>query len=236
MRDTATHRPATASGSAGSGCCAAPSAVADAGRHRGADDPLAGRRNSASSRCRSTTTSPARRRSSTASSTSSSARSTLPSPGGDWRARDAPAGARPPARCCGGTAGRSACWSRGPPRARRRCDTTTRSSRTLRAAGFSLEMTAHAYALIDSYVYGFALQEAGLPFEGPDTVAEVAEPIMEQFAAGDYPHLVEMATELLPATRLRLRRRVRLRPQPHPRRPERISFNPTRRRSAFLLD
>ena len=66
---------------------------------------------------------------------------------------------------------------------------------TLRAAGFSLELTAHAYAMIDSYTYGFALQEAGLPFEGPETVTDVAEPIMEQFTAGDYPHLVEMATE-----------------------------------------
>ena len=44
----------------------------------------------------------------------------------------------------------------------------------LRAAGFSVETTAHAYALIDSYVYGFALQEASLPFEGPDTVADIA--------------------------------------------------------------
>jgi hypothetical protein len=33
---------------------------------------------------------------------------------------------------------------------------------TLRAAGFSVEMTAHAYALLDSYTYGFALQEASL--------------------------------------------------------------------------
>ena len=49
---------------------------------------------------------------------------------------------------------------------------------TLRAAGFSVAMTAHAYALIDSYVYGFALQEAALPFNGPETVTEVAEPIM----------------------------------------------------------
>ena len=40
----------------------------------------------------------------------------------------------------------------------------------------------HAYALLDSYVYGFALQEAGLPFEGPDAVGDVAEPIMEQMA------------------------------------------------------
>jgi AcrR family transcriptional regulator len=66
---------------------------------------------------------------------------------------------------------------------------------TLRGAGFSVKMTAHAYALIDSYVYGFALQESALPFEGPETVAEVAEPMMEQFSTGEYPHLVEMATE-----------------------------------------
>ena len=57
---------------------------------------------------------------------------------------------------------------------------------TLRAAGFSREMTAHAYALIDSYTYGFALQEAGLPFEGPGTATEVADPIVERIATGEY--------------------------------------------------
>ena len=66
---------------------------------------------------------------------------------------------------------------------------------TLLSAGFSLELTAHAYALIDSYVYGFALQEASLPFDGPDTVAAVAEPIMERFATGEYPRMVQMATD-----------------------------------------
>jgi AcrR family transcriptional regulator len=65
---------------------------------------------------------------------------------------------------------------------------------TFRAAGFSPALTAHAYALIDSYVYGFALQEASLPFEGPDSVGEVAGPIMELMATGEYPHMVEMAT------------------------------------------
>ena len=65
---------------------------------------------------------------------------------------------------------------------------------TLRAAGFSRAMTAHAYALIDSYVYGFALQEASLPFEGPESVGEVAGPIMDLMASGAYPHMVEMAT------------------------------------------
>ena len=63
----------------------------------------------------------------------------------------------------------------------------------LRHAGFSLELTAHAYALIDSYVYGFALQEASLPFEGPDSVADVVAPIMELMASGAYPTMVEMA-------------------------------------------
>jgi AcrR family transcriptional regulator len=62
----------------------------------------------------------------------------------------------------------------------------------LRAAGFSVEMTAHAYALLDSYIYGYALQEASLPFN-PETVTEATEAIMQQFA-GEYPHLTEMAT------------------------------------------
>jgi AcrR family transcriptional regulator len=65
----------------------------------------------------------------------------------------------------------------------------------LRAAGFSVELTAHAYALLDSYIYGFAVQEASLPFDATNTAGAVAEAIMEQFAEGAYPHLVEMAAE-----------------------------------------
>ncbi|MGW0948754.1 TetR/AcrR family transcriptional regulator [Streptomyces sp. NPDC002623] len=66
---------------------------------------------------------------------------------------------------------------------------------TLRRAGLSVEMTAHAYALLDSYVYGFAVQEAALPVQGPDTLAEVTEEIVQHFSPGDYPHLGEMAAE-----------------------------------------
>ncbi|ALO67041.1 AcrR family transcriptional regulator [Arthrobacter alpinus] len=65
----------------------------------------------------------------------------------------------------------------------------------LRHAGFSVALTAHAYSLLDSYIYGFALQEAALPFSGPDTAAEVATPIVELFLAGEYPHMAEIATE-----------------------------------------
>ena len=68
---------------------------------------------------------------------------------------------------------------------------------TLRGAGFSVEMTAHAYALLDAYVYGFALQESSLPFTETDTAGDVTEAIMQQMPSAEYPHLVEMATEYI---------------------------------------
>lgn len=66
---------------------------------------------------------------------------------------------------------------------------------TLRGAGFSVRMTAHAYALLDSYIYGFALSEAALPINGPDTVAEVAEAMMAKHPLDNYPHLAEFSSE-----------------------------------------
>ena len=66
---------------------------------------------------------------------------------------------------------------------------------SLRDAGFSVKMTAHAYALLDSYIYGFALSEAALPINGPETVAEVAQSMMEKQPLDDYPHLAEFAAE-----------------------------------------
>ncbi len=66
---------------------------------------------------------------------------------------------------------------------------------TLREAGFPVAMTAHAYALIDSYVYGFALSEASLPINGPETVAEVAGPMMELIPAADFPYLAEFSAK-----------------------------------------
>jgi AcrR family transcriptional regulator len=66
---------------------------------------------------------------------------------------------------------------------------------TLRAAGFSVVMTAHAYSLLDSYIYGFAMQEPNLPFDTGEETAELAQKIMAQFASGQYPHLTELAVE-----------------------------------------
>ncbi len=65
----------------------------------------------------------------------------------------------------------------------------------LRRAGFSIELTAHAYSLLDSYIYGFALQEATLPFRSGEESAEVAQQIMGHFPADAYPHLTELAVE-----------------------------------------
>lgn len=66
---------------------------------------------------------------------------------------------------------------------------------TLRTAGFSVEMTAHAYALLDSYMYGFAIQEAALPFKGLESVTEVTAPLPHPVPADQYPHLIELATQ-----------------------------------------
>ena len=64
----------------------------------------------------------------------------------------------------------------------------------LRGAGFSVELTAHAYSLLDSYIYGFALQEASLPFGTPEETAQVTKDIAGQMPADEYPHLAELAT------------------------------------------
>jgi AcrR family transcriptional regulator len=64
----------------------------------------------------------------------------------------------------------------------------------LREAGFSIAMAAHAYSVLDSYLYGFALQQASLPFKAED-VAEVAATILRRFPAREYPHLTEMTVQ-----------------------------------------
>jgi AcrR family transcriptional regulator len=65
----------------------------------------------------------------------------------------------------------------------------------LRAAGFSIAMAAHAFSALDSYIYGFALQEAGLPFDNGEETADVAAMILAHMPPGEYPNLTEMAVE-----------------------------------------
>ena len=65
----------------------------------------------------------------------------------------------------------------------------------LLAAGFSMELTAHAFAAVDSYVYGFALQEKGLPFDTPEQTAEMAQAMLAHFPVDEFPHLAAFTRE-----------------------------------------
>jgi AcrR family transcriptional regulator len=66
---------------------------------------------------------------------------------------------------------------------------------SLRAGGFDIAMAAHAYSLLDSYIYGFALTRMNLPFETSDDVAEVAQSILEAFTPDEFPNMVEILTD-----------------------------------------
>ncbi|MFC9358112.1 TetR/AcrR family transcriptional regulator [Rhodococcus sp. NPDC057014] len=65
----------------------------------------------------------------------------------------------------------------------------------LRSAGFSIEFAAHAFSVLDSYIYGFAMQEASLPFGSSGELADVATAILGSVRADEYPHLAEFVTE-----------------------------------------
>jgi AcrR family transcriptional regulator len=66
----------------------------------------------------------------------------------------------------------------------------------LRSAGFSVALAAHAFALLDSHLYGHVLQEVALPF-APDgsNIAEIAEALVSLLPAAEVPYLVEMAAD-----------------------------------------
>jgi AcrR family transcriptional regulator len=65
----------------------------------------------------------------------------------------------------------------------------------LREAGFPFREAVHAYSLLDSYTYGFALQEQTIPFETPEESAEMATTTVGDQGA-DYPYLAEVVEEL----------------------------------------
>ncbi len=70
----------------------------------------------------------------------------------------------------------------------------------LRTAGFSVAMATHANWLLDSYVYGFALQETGLPFDTAEQLADMAEHVyLPQLPPDQFPYLNESAAALLAA-------------------------------------
>ncbi len=65
---------------------------------------------------------------------------------------------------------------------------------TLLAAGFDMAMAAHAYSLLDSYIYGFAQTQMNLPFDA-STVVEVSQTMLQPFPLDAYPNLGAFITE-----------------------------------------
>ena len=63
---------------------------------------------------------------------------------------------------------------------------------TLRAAGFDINLVAHAYSVLDGYIYGFALTKMTLPFDTSEEAAQVAETMLRPFPVNAYPNLGAM--------------------------------------------
>ncbi len=66
---------------------------------------------------------------------------------------------------------------------------------SLRRGGFPVELAAHAFSLLDSYIYGFVLQETSLPFRTPEELIEVAATLLPESAATEFPYVTELARE-----------------------------------------
>ena len=65
----------------------------------------------------------------------------------------------------------------------------------LRSAGFDVATVAHAYSLLDSYIYGFAMTKMNVPFDTSAEMAEMAEDMFDPFPAREYPNLAEFVTD-----------------------------------------
>jgi AcrR family transcriptional regulator len=66
---------------------------------------------------------------------------------------------------------------------------------TFRRGGFSIPLTANAYFLLDSFIYGFALQEISLPVQSEEQVTASAEAILAETDNDEYPYLTELIRE-----------------------------------------
>jgi AcrR family transcriptional regulator len=69
--------------------------------------------------------------------------------------------------------------------------------RTLREAGFSPNLTHHAYHQLEIHITGFALWRATLPFETHEELVEMAQRFLPTFPVDEYPFFVEHIREHL---------------------------------------
>ena len=62
----------------------------------------------------------------------------------------------------------------------------------LRSHGFSIGAAAAAIALLDAFIYGFAIQEASLPATRGEEIRDLVESIGRVLPPGEYPYLEDM--------------------------------------------
>lgn len=64
----------------------------------------------------------------------------------------------------------------------------------MHGAGFSIDLQARAFAVLDSFVFGFVHTELSLPFTTPDDAERVASAMLGSVPEGHLPHLVRFAS------------------------------------------
>ena len=99
--------------------------------------------------------------------------------------------------------------------------------RTLREAGFSADMTHHAYHALDSHITGFTLWQVSMPFETKEELVELAEGFLRRSRRRVPLHHRARRTAHRPVQPER-EDRVRVRARPDPRRPRAAAGSRTR--------
>jgi AcrR family transcriptional regulator len=66
---------------------------------------------------------------------------------------------------------------------------------TLRRAGFSLETSARAFSVLDSYIYGFGRQQLNLSAGGDMSPEEMAEAFLQAVPTDEFPYLRELVVD-----------------------------------------
>jgi AcrR family transcriptional regulator len=71
----------------------------------------------------------------------------------------------------------------------------------LREGGFSIEGALDAWHTLDSHIYGFTLQELGLPFAAEEA-PQVSADVLPSLDAGQFPHVVEVISHVMRSGRV----------------------------------
>jgi AcrR family transcriptional regulator len=71
--------------------------------------------------------------------------------------------------------------------------------RTLRHAGFSADLTHHAYHALDSHITGFTLWLVSMPFDSHEELVDLAKTFLPTISADEYPYVIEHAQQHMEA-------------------------------------